>query len=242
MGRTVKPQVNFKGLPIAARMTIILFGMFGLAAILYAISLQPTFASGRMVLLLAIAIVSARAKVNVYKGSTISFLTCVVLLAVIREGPAIAVLLAVCGVTVQTLLPSRKVVLHQLAFNGGMIALTVVATWWTYGFIVRTQAIDTLTAELAATILASFTYFLGNSISVSLIVSLSKKMSMLHIWSHHFVYSAPSFVIAGLLSLGVNGLTSTHFAIITAAIIGVISLAYYCSLKFVNERIHASSN
>jgi len=234
--------VSFKGLPIAARVTIILFGMFGLAAILYTTSLQPTFASGRMLILLAIAVVSARAKVNLYKGSTISFLTCVVLLAVIREGPAMALLLAVCGVTVQTLAPSRKVLWHQVAFNGAMIALTVVATWWTYGFIVHTRAIDTLSAELTATILASFMYFLGNSISVSLIVSLSKDISMLDIWSHHFVYSAPSFVIAGLLSLGVNGLTSAHFVLITAAIIGAIFLAYYCSLKFVHERIHESSN
>src|SRR5882672_6239266 len=115
-----------------------------MAAILFAFSLQPAFAYGRLVLLAGVAMISARAKVNLYKGSTISFLTCVVLLAVIREGPAIAVLLAVCGVTVQTLLPSRKVVLHQLAFNAGMIALTVVATWWTYGFIVHKHVIETL--------------------------------------------------------------------------------------------------
>jgi hypothetical protein len=238
----VKPQVSFKALPMAARMAVILFGLFGLAALLYAVSLQPTFASGRLVILLGIAIVSARAKVNLYKGSTISFLTCIVLLAVIREGPAIAVLLAVCGVTVQTLFPSRKVVLHQLAFNAGMIALTVVATWWTYGFIARTQAIDTLSGELTATILASFMYFLGNSISVSLIVSLSQKISMVHIWSQHFLYSAPSFLIAGLLSLGVTGLKSTHFLLIATALIGVVFLAYYCSLKFVNGRIHESSD
>jgi hypothetical protein len=46
--RRVKPQVSFKPLPIAARVTVILFGIMGLAAILYAFlwqrhSLQATF-------------------------------------------------------------------------------------------------------------------------------------------------------------------------------------------------------
>jgi len=238
----VKTQVNFRALPIAARLTIILFGMAGLAAILYAISVQPVFNFGRLALLLGVSIISARAKVNLYKGSTISFLTCVVLLAVISEGPAIAVLLAVCGVTVQTLLPSKKLVLHQLAFNAGMIAFTVIATWWTYRFIAHRPAMDSLSAELVGTIIASFMYFLGNSLSVSLIVSLSKNMSMFHIWSHHFIYSAPSFIIAGLLSLGVMGFMSAHVFLIAGIVISVVFMAYYCSLKFVHGRIHESSN
>ena len=193
-------------------------------------------------MLLAVAMVSARAKVNLYKGSTISFLTCVVLLAVIKEGPATAVLLAICGVTVQTLLPSKKLVIHQLAFNAGMIALTVIATWGTYRFIAHRPAMDTLSAELVATVIASFMYFLGNSISVSLIVSLSQRISIIHIWSHHFLYSAPSFIIAGLLSLGVTGFMSAHFFAIAAALITVIFIAYYCSLKFLHGRILESGN
>ena len=236
------PQVSFKALPAAAKLLIILFGVAGMAAILFAFSLQPAFAYGRLVLLAGVAMISARAKVNLYRGSTISFLTCVVLLAVIKEGPAIAVLLAVCGVSVQTFLPSRKLVLHQLAFNIGMIALTVLASWWTYRFVAHTQMIETLSANLTATILASFIYFLGNSLSVSLIVSLSQRISMLHIWSHHFVYSAPSFLIAGLLSLGITGLTSAHLVFMAAVVLTVIFVAYYFSVKFVHGRIHESGN
>ena len=166
----MKPQVSFKALPIAARLMVVLFGLAGFAAILDAISWQHAFAPGRVLLLFAIAVATARTKVNLYRGSTISFLTCVVLLAVIKEGPAVAVLLAVCGVTVQTLLPSKKLVWHQLAFNAGMIAITVTAAWWTHHAFASTQALDAISAELTATVLASFTYFLGNSISVSLIV------------------------------------------------------------------------
>lgn len=225
----MKPHVSFKALPLSVRLTVILFGMAGLAAILYAISLQHAFAPGRVLLLFGLALASARAKVILYRGSTISFLTCVVLLAVIREGPAVAVLLAVCGVIVQTLSPSKKLVLHQLAFNAGMIALTVTATWWTHHLLAGRPTLDTLSAELTATVLASFMYFLGNSISVSLIVSLSQGISMLHVWSHHFLYAAPSFLIAGLLSLGVLGL-ATHIILIGAMVVTAIFIAYYCSI------------
>ena len=227
----MKPQIRFKALPPAARLTVILFGMAGLAAILYSISWQPSFAPGRVLLLFVLAMASARAKVNLYRGSTISFLTFVVLLAVLREGPGVAVLLGVCGVTVQNMFPAKKLVLHQLAFNAGMIALTVTATWWTHHLLASQPALDTISTELTATVLSSFMYFLGNSISVSLIVSLSQKISIIHIWSHHFLYSAPSFLIAGLLSLGVVGLTATHFLLIGTALVGAIALAYYCSVR-----------
>lgn len=231
----MNPATSFKSLPFAARCTIVLFGTAGIGAALVAIACQPALAPGRMLLLLVIAAASARAKVNLFKGSTLSFLTSVVLLAVIKEGPAVAVLLGVCGVTIQTLFPSRKLVVHQLAFNAGMIALTVTATWWTHHLLAEVQPLDTFSAEMIATVLASFMYFLGNSISVSLIVALTKGMSMFHIWSHHFLYSAPSFFIAGLLSLGVIALAATQSFFILAALIAVISLAYYCSVRVTAE-------
>jgi hypothetical protein len=227
----MKPPVNFKALPIAARLTIVLFGLAGFASILYAISSQHAFTPGRVLLLFAVAVATARKKVNLYRGSTISFLTCVVLLAVIKEGPAVAVLLGICGVTVQTLFPKKKLVWHQLAFNAGMIAITVTATWWTHQAFASTQALNAISAELTATVLASFTYFLGNSLSVSLIVSLSQRISIAHIWSRHFLNSAPSFLIAGLLSLGVLGLTAAHFVLIGVLLVGVVSVAYYCSIS-----------
>lgn len=226
----MKPQARFKTLPLAARMTVILFGIMGLAAILYACAWQKTFALSHVLVLSAMAVLCARAKVNLYRGSTISFLTCVVLLAVIHEGPAVAVLVAVGGVTAQTFLPKKRLVLHQAAFNAGMIALTVLATWSTYHFLTSGPGLDTLPAEVMATILASFMYFLGNSISVSLIVSLSQGASMLHLWANHFLHSAPSFLIAGLLSLGVLGLAS-NLVLVGVALVAVTMTVYYCSIS-----------
>jgi hypothetical protein len=231
----MNPQANFKGLPVAARHTVVLFGLAGLASLLYALAFQRDFAPGRVVLLLALASAAARIKVNLFKGSTLSFLTSVVLLAVIKEGPAVAVLVGLCGVTVQTVLPSRKLVPHQLAFNAGMIALTVTASWWTYHLLPVGQSVDSIPAELAATILASFIYFLGNSISVSLIVALTKGLPTFQIWRRHFLFSAPSFLIAGLLALGVFAAIGSQNLFMLAGLLSVISIVYYCSVNVTEE-------
>ena len=233
----MKTQSTFKTLPIAARYTIVLFFAAGLAAAVLSILCQPAFSARRLLLLLPITVLTARAKVNLFKGSTLSLLTSAVLLAVINEGPAVAVLLAVCGVIAQTLLPSKRLVLHQLAFNTGMIAVTVTATWWTYRLLADGQSEAPLSAVTIATVLASFTYFLGNSISVSLIISLTKRISMLRVWFDHFLYSAPSFVIAGFLSLGAIGLVSSHSFAVMMALLGAISIAYYCSVRVTAEPV-----
>jgi hypothetical protein len=221
---------DFRVLPFAARCTVILFAVGGLAAVLSASMFQRDVASGRLLLLLTVAAVAGRAKVKLLKGATLSFLTFVVFLAIITEGLAVAVLVGLCGVTVQTLLPSKKLVLHQLAFNAGMIALTVSASWWTY-HLLAAQKIDAISTELIAMSIASFTYFLGNSLSVSLIVALSKGISAFHVWYHHFLFSAPSFLIAGLLALGTFAVGSSQRVFIPIVLLNVILIAYYCSVR-----------
>jgi hypothetical protein len=227
----MKPTSDFKNLPPAARWTVVLFVIAGLAAAAYAMIVQPNINSGRIFLLMALAAATARIKVNLFKGSTLSFLTSVVLLTVIQEGPAVAVLVGLCGVTVQTIFPSRKIVLHQLAFNAGMIALTISGSWITYHALAGTRPVETMSSEMMATILASFTYFLGNSISVSVIVAVTKGMSVFNIWFHHFLFAAPSFLIAGMLSLGVMAIVASSSMAILAAMLVVISTAYYCSVR-----------
>src|SRR5215467_11637553 len=172
---------DFTSLPLAARWAIVLFSAAGFGALLYTTVLEPVLTSGRILLLIVIGAATARVKVDLFKGSTLSLLTSVVLSAIVREGPVVAVLVGISGVTVQTLFPSKKIVLHQLAFNVAMITLTVTASWFAYHALDHIGAVSTLSSEITATLLSSFTYFLGNSISVSLIVALSRGMSMFQI-------------------------------------------------------------
>jgi hypothetical protein len=222
---------SFSLLPPAAKRAIVMFGATGLAAALYAMLNQAALAPARLVILLVLAAVTARAKVTLYRDTSLSFLTSVVLLAVITEGPAVAVLVSIFGVTVQSFLPKKKLVLHQAIFNWGMISLTVTATWWTHHLLTGLLPLATISAETTATVLASFTYFLGNSVSVSVIVALSKGMSVFNVWCNHFMYSAPSFVIAGLLSLGIMAFATSASVGLIMMVTSVILLSYYCSIR-----------
>src|SRR5712692_11847987 len=109
----MKAQSTFTTMPASARFAIVLFAILGLAAVVYSVIFHMGFAPGRLFLLMAAATICAQAKVKLYKTSTISLLTAVVLLAVIREGLASALIVAVFGVMVQTVVPSKKMVLHQ---------------------------------------------------------------------------------------------------------------------------------
>jgi hypothetical protein len=222
---------DFRLLPVAARWTVIGFAMAGLAALLSATLIQPSVASGRLLLLLSVAAGAARVRVPLLKGATLSFLTFVVLLAIMTDGLAVAMLVALCGVTVQTLIPSKKLVAHQLAFNAGMIAVTVTASWWTYHLLCSALRVETVSSHLIAIVIASFTYFLGNSVSVSLIIALTKGISAVQIWYQHFLFSAPSFLIAGVLALATFAVTTSGGVAVSIALLTIALIAYYCSIR-----------
>jgi len=238
----MKPHSTFTNLPAAARFAIVMFTILGFAATLYAAVFHMGFAPGRLFLLMAASSVCARAKVQLYKTSTISLLTSVVLLAIIREGLASALVVGIFGVAVQTVVPSKRLVLHQLMFNLGMIASTVTATWFTHQSLASASMANPLSTEAIATLIASFVYFLGNSISVSLIIALTKKMSMAEVWLKHFMSSAPSFLLAGLLSLGIVALISSQSMLLVAALVATLGLAYYSSVYLMNRTVLQEQN
>jgi len=227
----MKPQTNFSTIPVGARCAIMLFAALGLAAVIYAAVFQGGFQPIRLLLMLGAAVVGSRAKISLSKGSSLSFLTAVVLLAVIQDGLGPALLVGIVGVIAQMVLPSKKIVFHQLAFNAGMIAITVTATWFTYHWLATIAPLDSLTKELTATIMSSVVYFLGNSLSVSLIIALTKGISMIHIWMNHFLSSAPSFIIAGLVSLSFVGVIGRHSNILALLLVAAVSLAYFVSIR-----------
>jgi len=213
-----------------------MFAIMGFASVVYVVVHDMRFAPGHLGLLMAAATACAKAKVKLYKASTISLLTSVVLLAIVMDGLASALIVAVFGVTVQMAVPPKKLVLHQLIFNLGMIATTVTATWFTHESLAGVRTANPLSTEAMATLMASFVYFLGNSISVSLIIALTQKMSMAEVWLKHFMCAAPSFLLAGLLSLGVVALISNQSVAIAAALVAAVSLSYYASIRLMRYR------
>ena len=229
-------MLKFGALPLKARTAIVMFAAFGGITLASTLFFEPFASPVRFLLLLALALRTAHTKFRLYKDSSISFLTSVILLAILIAGTTEALLIAVCGVTFQTYFPARKLVLHRVLFNAGMIALTVKASCWIYTFCMTHQQ-GGFGNEALAILAASSVYYLGNSLSVSFMIALTTGARMLRLWFEHFASSAPTYLMAGLLSLLASEVTmrlseSAMLLLVLPVVIG----SYYFSLQLVEKR------
>ena len=230
----MKRSETFKTLPFAPGCAIAVFGIAGFGALALALWQQSgAVLTGHLIVLLLLATVTARAKAKLCRGTTISFLTAIVLMAVIRDSAAVAIISAIWGVTVQTVSLSKKVILHRIIFNAGMIALTVAAASWNYRALATSNPSAQLipTTGILATIMAALVYFAGNSISISFIIAVTQRVSMFEVWIKHFMYSAQSFLLAGLVAFFLILLATTTFQFMPAVVTLAIVLAYYCAIR-----------
>ena len=226
----MKPTDTFKALPLAAQRAIVMFGFAGMFALASAIRHDMGgILSVRLMVLLLFATLTALLKARLYRGTTLSFLTAIVLMAVIRDSAAVSIIIAIWGVTVQTLFPSRRLIPYRLAFNSGMIAVTAGASSCVYhAFVTNNHSVPLVPNGILATILAAFVYFSGNSISMSFIVAITQRVSIFDIWMKHFMCSAQSFLMAGLLAFFVT-LVSIGFMVIAVSL--TIVFSYYCAIR-----------
>src|SRR5438093_12201853 len=106
-----------------------------------------------------------------------------------------------------------------------MLVLTIsMASAGYYAVVRNSQAgIDRLIGSLIASIL----YYLGSSICVSLIVGLSGRKSIFRRWHDNFLYTAPSFVVAGLLAFVVSEFAGPQRARLMLVVTPVLYLCYY---------------
>ena len=58
---------------------------------------------------------------------------------------------------------------------------------------------------------------------------------MAEVWLKHFMYSAPSFVLAGLLSLGIVALLSSQSFPTVLALVAVTFAAYFTSVRLAGK-------
>jgi len=197
----MKPISDFKKLSFPARCVIVLFGMAALLSSGWAMLSVDAPHTGRLLLLVLLGAASANLKVRLTKTSSLSLLTSVVMLSLVSDGIVAAVAVGIAGVTVQALLPSKKLVVHRLVFNAAMVVLAVHAASVPYYWVISQNLAVTVLSHIIGIAAASLTYYLGNSLSISLIVGLTECKSVFRIWYDHFLAAAPSFLSSGLLSL-----------------------------------------
>jgi len=213
-------------MPLQARIAVSAFGVIGAIELLRSLSGIDSLSDPVFFLMLGLAIATSRAKIRLLGGSTLSLLTSVVLATLMLLGTEAAVLVGMLGVVVQSSFPWRRKIPYRSVFNMGMVGLTVALAGTAYNAIV--PALDPGTRDqLTGVLVASFIYYLCNSVFVSSMVSLSSGTSSWKLWHNSFLYTAPAFFLAGILALA--GLKLALFIQIgvIAAIAPVLALSYY---------------
>ena len=225
---------TFKGVPPAAKIAVVLFGIGGAFAVVCTIWSLGTVDHGYFALMLFLAIVTAHTKVRLIGGSSLSLLTTVVLLTLMMLGTKPALLVGVCGVMVQCMIPPRKFIPHHLVFNTGMISLIVAMSGAGY---------QSVKDAFVGSMIASLLYYIGNSVCVSLAVGLSTRKSMFRLWHDNFLYTAPSFFVAGLLAHFAARLAERFPATVLMVIVPILYICYYSYRVYLksleNEKKHA---
>src|SRR5690349_7432779 len=225
---------TFKGVPPAAKTVVVLFGLGGACAVAHTALSLGTVDYWYFALMLFLAIVTAHTKVRLIGGSSLSLLTTVVLLTLMMLGTKAALLVGVCGVMVQCMIPPRKFIPHHMVFNVGMVSLIVLMSGAGYGLVKD---------AFVAAMIASLLYYIGNSVCVSLAVGLSTRKSMFRLWHDNFLYTAPSFFLAGLLAYFAWRLVARFPAPVLIVIVPILYICYYSYRVYMksleNEKKHA---
>jgi hypothetical protein len=110
-----------------------------------------------------------------------------------------------------------------------MVVLAIQAASVPYYWVISQNLAATLVSHVLGIAAASLTYYLGNSISMSLIVALTECKSIFRVWYDHFLAAAPSFVTSGLLSL--VALESVTTTLLWAALLLPLLYVSYRSLR-----------
>ena len=218
---------NDNGPTAAGRFAIVLFAIAGVVGVSYAIALQEQFDVARMLVLLIFTLINARLQSKLFQDSILSFLLPVVLLAIIKEGPAAAVLAGIIALTAHTLLRSDGVVSRRMAVNGGVTAVAVIVSWLMYSALLQSESIKALSLT-GTTAFSSVGYFLRTYVPRSWTYSLADTVAAFAEWSKPIASSIPSFLTAGLLAFGVVAI-SRQRAYVMALILTAVCLGYYCA-------------
>jgi signal transduction histidine kinase len=217
---------RFAEMPVPARVAVCLFGLIGTIELVTSLSIVSVNNTPFFFLMLALGVVCARTKVRLPGGSTLSLLTSVVLATVMLIGAAAAIATGVLGVVIQSSFPWDRRLPHRTIFNMGMVALTVGLAGLGYRVVVNSSH-PGASGQFAGMLIASFIYYICNTIFVSLIVALSSRKPIWNLWHSNFLYTAPAFFFAGLVAFGSIKFAAVFQFGVLAAVVPVLALTYY---------------
>jgi len=131
-------------------------------------------------------------------GSTLSVSYAADLMALILLGPHHAMVVAVIGAWTQCAFRSKEPYpWYRTVFSMGAEAITVQLTGVVYGLLAGTEAIVPIAMLPKAVVGAIATYFGVNTGLVAVAIALSTRRRPWNVWHENFLWSAPSFMVAG---------------------------------------------
>jgi PAS domain S-box-containing protein len=194
-------DLRFAALPLAARMYVVCVFVAGAVA---AATLFPTHINNPILftVLLVIGYVTSTWKVNLplplTNGSTLSVAYAADLMSFLVLGPQQAMVVAMTGAWAQCARqPKRGYPFYRTIFSVAAVALTmrtVATTYWWMNGAASPLSLSYLAKPLVVVITV---YFLINTGLVALAIALSTRQRMWPIWRDNFLWSAPSFIVAG---------------------------------------------
>lgn len=143
-----------------------------------------------------------------HDAGSMSLSFAVIFTALIRFGPAVAVLIGLVCTAASCLYP-RRFPLHQTLFNLGVNAVQTVCAGAVFAALGGGKAVQQVlwTAALPAIVASTLTFFLLNTGLVAAIIGLSGRKparAIPQIWQETFLWTGPSYFLgAGLSSLTV---------------------------------------
>ena len=188
-------------LPLSARIYIVAVVATGAALLAYVIGQVRLDNPYLFVALLLLSAVTSAFKVALplpSSGSTMSVSYAVDFASLLLLGPAQTTIIAVTSAWSQcTFRMQQAISAYRTLFSMACLAITVQAAGWVYLRLGgRPGELDeTIAIEAGSLVAAATTYFLFNTVIISLAIALSTRQPWLRTWNENFLWSAPSYFV-----------------------------------------------
>lgn len=203
--RRASDQASISSLPLVARVYVAVVVALGAASLVVAALFVRAENLGLAAILLALAVVTATAKIELPLGrsqSNLSLSQAVTFWALFALGPATTTWIAAASALAQSTLragPGNP--LHRVLFSVATLTLTVAVSGLPVEWLLGTGVSDVAMLVRAAAVVAPL-YFFVNTALVAAAIALSTHQPIARVWHRNFLWSAPSYLIGATLAAG----------------------------------------